>query len=107
MFDGAARLGAATSVLGLAEGLETALSVAELFRLPCWATLGVERFARIAIPPHVERLHLFADPDAMSLARAEHAARTFRRHVGRVEVHMPDGNGDYNDILRGIKTQAA
>ena len=93
--------------LGWPKVSETALSVTELFRLPCWATLGVERFARIAIPPHVERLHLFADPDAMSLARAEHAALKCRRHVGRVEVHMPDGNGDYNDILRGIKTQAA
>ena len=36
--------------LGLAEGIETALSAFELTGIPCWAVIGV-RLGRIALPP--------------------------------------------------------
>ena len=49
--------------LGLAEGIETALSAMQMFGVPCWATLGNERFGLVAIPESVRELHLFVDND--------------------------------------------
>ena len=102
--DGAARLGAADKALGLAEGVETALSVTELFGVTCWATLGAERFTKVAIPACVEELHIYADRDTTGLAKAEEAARSFSRRL-RVEVHAP-GRGDFNDVLRARREAA-
>jgi len=85
--------------LGLAEGIETALSATSLFDLPCWATLGTERFSRIELPPSVEEIVLFLDNDAGG-KRAEKLAR---EHFGRrvVEAHYPPCLGDdWNDVLR-------
>ena len=100
--DCAVRLGGAGDTLGLAEGVETALSVSELFNVPCWATLGVERFAKIEIPPTVKRLHFFADGKD---GKAERAAQCFARRF-TVRVHHPDDGGDYNDALRARKVSA-
>lgn len=41
--------------LGLAEGIESALSAMQLFGIPCWATLGNERFGLVSIPESVAR----------------------------------------------------
>jgi hypothetical protein len=43
LYDGAVRLAAATNMLGLAEGVETALAAWQLSRIPCWACLGASR----------------------------------------------------------------
>ena len=98
----AVRLAAAGDALGLAEGVETALSVSELFGVPCWATLGVDRFAKIEVPRTVKRLHLFADGKD---GKAERAAQCFARHHA-VRVHHPDDGGDYNYMLRARKVAA-
>eukprot|EP00456_Euglypha_rotunda_P024841 TRINITY_DN20232_c0_g1_i18.p1 TRINITY_DN20232_c0_g1~~TRINITY_DN20232_c0_g1_i18.p1 ORF type:complete len:314 (-),score=46.37 TRINITY_DN20232_c0_g1_i18:11-952(-) len=60
---GAVVLEPATSVLGLAEGIETAMSAMMLFGIPVWAALGAERLDQIAIPDSVSRLVLFPDND--------------------------------------------
>ena len=39
----------------------------QLFRIPCWATLGNERFGLVTIPESVRELHLFVDNDAGGL----------------------------------------
>ena len=71
---GAVRLFAAASILGLAEGIETALSAAALLDLLVWAVLGAERFSRITFPETVSRLILLPDnappPGATSCAAA-------------------------------------
>ena len=97
---GAVRLGGIGRKLGLAEGIETALSVSQLFGLPCWATLGTERFALIELPPGVEALALFLDHDAGG-RRAEALARAAFSEDLPIEVHVPDKPGDdWNDVLR-------
>lgn len=85
--------------LGLAEGIETALSVIRLFNVPCWATLGTERFSRIDLPSSVEQIVLFLDHDAGG-RRAEMLARArFGERV--IEAHYPPCAGDdWNDVLR-------
>ena len=97
---GAVRLGSIAPRLGFAEGIETALSATVLFGLPCWATLGTERFRLIALPPEVRELVLFLDNDAGG-RRAEALARKAFAHLP-IEAHYPRRAGaDWNDVLRG------
>ncbi|WP_421837537.1 DUF7146 domain-containing protein [Novosphingobium sp.] len=99
---GAVRLhGPRGGKLGLAEGIETALSARELFGIPCWATLGTERYGLVSIPESVNELHLFIDHDAAG-EQAERRARAAYAREGRVIVtHRPEQPGaDFNDVLR-------
>jgi putative DNA primase/helicase len=98
---GAVRLGGTAPRLGLAEGVETALSASALFGIPCWATLGTERFRLVALPDEVEELILFLDHDAGG-RRAEALAReTFRKLA--IEARYPRERGaDWNDVLRAM-----
>ena len=87
-------------LLGWAEGIENAIAATQLTGIPCWATLGTERFARVALPPSVERLILFLDNDAGG-RRAEKLARD--AHSGSpvgIEARYPRRPGDdWNDVL--------
>lgn len=95
---GAVRLGGTAPRIGLAEGIETALSASALFGLPCWATLGTERFRLIVLPRQVRELALFLDNDAGG-RRAEALAREAFAHLP-IEVRRPRSTGaDWNDVL--------
>ena len=97
---GTVRLGGSAPRLGLAEGIETALAATALFGVPCWATLGTERFRLVTLPQEVRELLLFLDHDAGG-RRAERLAREAFAHVGRIEAHVPERRGeDWNDVLR-------
>lgn len=97
---GAVRLGGSASRLGLAEGIETALSATALFGVPCWAALGSERFGRVALPAEASELLLFLDHDSGG-RRAQRLARMAFAHVARIEVLVPGKEGeDWNDVLR-------
>lgn len=96
---GAVRLGGVAKRLGLAEGIETAMSASVLFGLPCWATLGTERFQLVDLPAEVEELVLFLDNDAGG-RRAETLACGAFAHLP-IETHVPRKRGaDWNDVLR-------
>jgi putative DNA primase/helicase len=95
--------------LGLAEGIETAMSAAQMFDVPCWATLGSERLGAVAIPAGIRRVHVFADSDQPGRDGAEAAVERYcereRRHV---TVHWPpDDCNDFNDALMGRTTNAS
>ena len=87
-------------VLAWAEGIETAIAATQLSGIPCWATLGTERFGRVALPSSVRRLILFLDNDAGG-RRAEKLAR--EAHPGtaaEIEARYPRAAGaDWNDVL--------
>lgn len=87
--------------LGLAEGIETALSATQLSGIPCWATLGNERFGLVAIPDSVTELYLFVDNDAGGRL-AEARARAAYASPGRgILARVPEEAGqDWNDVLR-------
>jgi hypothetical protein len=89
MEDGAVRLAPAAAVLGLAEGIETALSAMQLFRLPCWAALG-SRLHRVRLPKLVDHVILFADRGDAGKAAALRALQVFRRQGLVVTVRPPD-----------------
>jgi hypothetical protein len=92
-------MGGVARRIGLAEGIETALSASALFGLPCWASLGTERFASIELPAGVEELTLFLDNDEGG-RRAEALAREAFAHLV-IEACYPREQGfDWNDVLR-------
>jgi putative DNA primase/helicase len=96
---GAVRLGGVAPVLGLAEGIETALSASALFEVPCWATLGGGRFGSVALPATIERLLLFLDNDPAG-RRSEALARSAFAGL-EIEAFYPEASGaDWNDVLR-------
>lgn len=99
---GAVRLAPPTAGrLGLAEGIESALSAMQLFGIPCWATLGNERFGLVAVPETVRELHLYIDNDRGG-ELAEQRARKAYAVSGRViRSRAPELRGlDWNDELK-------
>jgi putative DNA primase/helicase len=98
---GAVRLAAAEETLGLAEGVENALSAMEMTGTPCWATLGAQRLPRITLPDIVRRVVIFADRDATGELHAGLAATAYTQQGRSVEIRWPPGNApDWNDALR-------
>lgn len=98
---GAVELCPATDTLGLAEGVETAMSAAILLDIPVWAVLGNERLPRVAIPDDVTRLILLPDSDAAGQKGASLAEAAFKREGRCIETQLPwNGLNDWNDLLR-------
>jgi putative DNA primase/helicase len=60
----AVRLAAPGAILGVAEGIETALAAAQLFRISVWATLSDWGLMHFQPPVGTERLIIFGDNDA-------------------------------------------
>jgi Toprim domain len=87
-------------VLGLAEGVEDALSVEQLFGIPCWATLGANRLDTVFVPSDVRELHLFADNDDPGRAAVRRAVAWHTGEGRRVTVHWPpDEYKDWNEFV--------
>ncbi len=100
--DGAVRLGRADKALGLAEGLESALSAQQLFELPVWAVLG-SRLDRGVIPASVIEVQVFGDNGDKGHEAAEKAAKRFTEDGHRVAIrYPPEQFGDWNDALQAI-----
>lgn len=98
---GAVQLAPAGPVLGLAEGVETAMSAAFLLGIPVWAALGSERLHQILIPSVVRRLILLPDNDragriAVPRAEAAYADNDFDLGLAWPWAHQ----NDWNDLLR-------
>ena len=101
MGDGAVRLGEPAAMMGLAEGIETALSASRLFSLPVWASLGASRLKSVWLPRTCRSVVIFADNGASGLRAAHAAARHFREQKRTALVQPPSRDfGDFNDVLR-------
>jgi len=99
---GAVRLAPpAAGRLGLAEGIESALSAMQLFGVPCWATLGNERFGLVAIPENVRELHLFIDNDAGGELADQRARKAYLASGRVIQTRAPASTDfDWNDELK-------
>lgn len=104
---GAVRLARpAAGRLGLAEGIESALSALQMFGVPCWATLGNERFGLVAIPESVRELHLFIDNDAGGALAEERALKAYAAPHRVIHSRAPASPGfDWNDELQSRLAQ--
>ena len=86
--------------LGLAEGVESAMSAYALTGIPVWATLGNERFGLVSVPESATELHLFVDHDAGGELAASRALAAYARDGRTIHVRKPSSRGtDWNDEL--------
>lgn len=98
----AVRLLPAGDALGIAEGIETALSASILFDVPCWAALNTSLLKKWTPPADVRRVLIFGDNDAKFAghAAAFELARRLAEKVS-VSVEIPRQIGaDWNDVLQ-------
>lgn len=100
----AVRLAEHGDELGIAEGLETALSTTVLTGIPCWAALNEVLLQKWIPPAGLKRVVIWGDNDRSYTGQS--AAYMLARRIKRqnpapeVEVRIPQTIGeDWNDIL--------
>ncbi len=102
--NGLIRLFPVGKVLGIAEGIETAVAAKLLFDLPVWSAICANGFGKISrLPEGVEKLVIFGDNDRSftgQLAAWELAYRMRRNYPDMaIEVKIPDTEGeDWHDV---------
>ena len=108
---GAIRLGDPTDTLGVAEGIETALSVSRLTHQVCWSVISEGGMRTFEIPEGIKNLVIYADKDRSGVGRkaaSELANKAKARGINVTikEPPMPIPAGakgvDFNDYLRRI-----
>lgn len=99
----AIRMFPVASTLGIAEGLETALSCKQIYGVNTWSTMNAGFMEKFVAPKGVKHLIIFADNDWS--ATGEAAAYTCanknllsNNDIEKVSVRYPD-LGDFNDLL--------
>uniref|UniRef100_UPI0035583D8B DUF7146 domain-containing protein n=1 Tax=Mangrovibrevibacter kandeliae TaxID=2968473 RepID=UPI0035583D8B len=112
---GAVRLGGEGPVVGIAEGVETALAAHELDRRhPIWAGLSTSGIMTFVPPPFVRRVLIYPDGDIAKIRDGKvHEAPGMRaalvlkeRLVGEHKpsaIIDPPREGDYLDALQAVK----
>ncbi len=96
--------------IGVAEGIETALSAWQLFEIPTWSAYSAALMEAFIPPEGVTKVVIFSDhDDSGSYFAGQRAAYALGNKLLRapykliVEVQIPDFVGDWNDVL--IKMQ--
>lgn len=97
----AIRLTPASTCLGIAEGIESALAVRELFDSPTWSALNAHGITSFEPPDGVRKVLIFADNDRNFVGqRAAYAgAERLASRGYEVEVFVPPTPGDWLDEL--------
>lgn len=105
--DGSAiRLWPAGSKLGVAEGIETAVSAAILFKMPVWSCINARGVMVFDPPKEVSELVIFGDNDTSFTGQsaAYALANRLKLQVSGpriVRVEIPERSGeDWNDVLK-------
>lgn len=101
----AVRLMPAGEVLGIAEGIETAVAASLLEGVPVWAALNTSLLSKFEPPPGVRTLRVYADRDEAGLLAA---LKLTGRLQGRIafETRVPPAPAkDWNDVLLARKAR--
>ena len=97
----------AAEVMGIAEGIETAIAASMLFEVPVWAALNTSLLKSWRPPEIARRVLIFGDHDANFAGHAAAYRLAHRLHGSvDVEVHFPEQRGDYNDVLMARREAA-
>jgi phage/plasmid primase-like uncharacterized protein len=88
--------------LGVAEGVETMMSVVSVFAMPGWAALSAGGIRSLILPPEATNIIICADNDSNGVGQraANDAAERWLAEGRRVRIaipHQPDT--DFNDVL--------
>lgn len=105
---GAVRLASSAETMGIAEGIETALSAMALFDVPVWSTLNSGQLATWEPPPTARNIIVFGDCDGSygGQVAAFGLAHRLKAKGYHVDVRFsldpcepPTGSDDWNDAL--------
>jgi len=101
---GAVRLGKASEIMGVAEGIETALSAQLLFDMPVWATLSTGNMIKWQPPKVARTIYIYADNDGNYAGQAAAYNLAHRLKMENedmtIEVRLPTFlRQDWNDFL--------
>ncbi|WP_176553677.1 DUF7146 domain-containing protein [Xenorhabdus szentirmaii] len=100
----AIRLFPVSSTLGIAEGIETALSCKQIYGVNTWSTVNAGFMEKFLVPNGVKHLIIFADYDQSATGHAA-ALKCAQKNLSanndleKVSVFWPD-HGDFNDMLQ-------
>lgn len=92
--------------MGVAEGIETAISCIQLFGIPTWATVSSTIMESFEPPEEVRKIIIYSDNDA-NFTGQHSAFKLAKKLYGEnriVEVLIPDITGDFNDVLNNKKS---
>lgn len=94
-------------VLGIAEGIETALSASVLFGIPVWSACNASMMSKWIPPEDVTRVVIFGDNDKNYHGQAKAftlAHKLVNQYKLPVNVEIPELIGDWNDYLVAMET---
>ena len=90
----------AGSRLGLAEGIETALSAHQISKMPTWAAMSAGGIRDFPVIHGIKFLRIFADHDEAGLSAARACKRRYEAAGTVVEIrYPPEPQSDWNDFL--------
>lgn len=91
-------------VLGIAEGIETALSASKLYNCPVWALINANNLEKWVPPKDVQHIMIFGDNDLSYTGQASAyalAKKLVATGEYTVDVLIPTRAGwDWNDVLK-------
>ena len=92
---------APAEVIGVAEGIETAIAAKMIHGMPVHAALNTSLLAKWDPPPIARVIHIFADRDENYAGEAAAYALAHRLAMKglQVRVELPATFGDWNDVL--------
>jgi predicted P-loop ATPase len=93
-------LGGASSIMGIAEGIETALSAQQIFEMPVWAATSAAGVAGFPVLNPIKHLNIFADHDPAGMQAAHRCAQRYMTAGIQGEIrYPPEVNNDWNDFI--------
>lgn len=105
---GAIRLSEHGELLGIAEGIETALAASQMFDIPVWASANATLLEAFNPPEGVKEVQIFGDHDRGY--RGQSAAYRLANRLSlmgiNVTVEIPMMFGDFNDVLLSEKERS-
>jgi putative DNA primase/helicase len=96
------------ATLGIAEGIETALSASLLHQLPVWAAIGTAGLESWWPPAGIERVVIFADNDRNGAGEAAAYTLKHRLLIKGIEAKVQSPpEGDWNDYHQSSPAKVA